>query len=111
MLPAFLLLAGVLVRFGRARRVAVFYVLAFLLGWLAVAYTYWVTAIPDVVAFEERTGPRIVLGVVFIMGAGLAHLLAAGAAALDPAAEAPDRVPPAAEPEPEPAVTGAAPAR
>jgi hypothetical protein len=75
MVPAFIVVAFALVRDGRERPVAVFYLLAWLLAALGVGYSYWVTPIGDIVGFEERTGPRLVLGVALIAGAGLAHLL------------------------------------
>jgi len=73
--PAFLVVALALVRDGRHRPVAVFYLLAWLLAALGVAYSYWATPIGDLAGFEERTGPRIVIGVALIAGVGLAHLL------------------------------------
>ena len=74
--PAFLVAAVVFVVLGVARPVAGFYLGAGLLAYLGVAYMYWVTPFSDLGGFEQRTGGRIVLGVVFIAAAGLAHLLA-----------------------------------
>ena len=75
MVPAFLVVALGMVRRGPARPVAIFYLVAWLLAGLGVGYSYWVTPIADLAGFEERTGPRLVLGVALIAGAGLAHLL------------------------------------
>ena len=75
MVPAFLVVGATLVVVRRHSAVATFYLLAWLLTSLTVAYTYWVTPFADLGGFEQRTGPRIVLGVVFVAGAGLAHLL------------------------------------
>jgi hypothetical protein len=79
--PAFLVCAVTMVVVGRARTLAAFYLLAGFLAYLSVAYVYWVTPIQDIGGFEQRTGARIVLGVVFVGGAGLAHLLQIAAAA------------------------------
>jgi hypothetical protein len=79
--PAFLVTAAVLIVFGRRRTLACFYLAAATLGFASVAYVYWVTALPDLGGFEQRTGPRIVLGIVFMVGAGLAHLLQVAASA------------------------------
>jgi hypothetical protein len=89
LVPGFVVAAVVLISVGRHRSVAAFYLGAWLLASCSVAYTYWVTPIADLEAFEQRSGPRIVLGAVFIAGAGLAHLLqrataAATAADVDP---------------------------
>jgi hypothetical protein len=73
--PALLVLATVMLIVGRMRTVAAFYLLASVLACLSVGYTYWVTHFDDLGGFESRTGPRIVLGIVFIAGAGLAHLV------------------------------------
>jgi hypothetical protein len=79
--PAFLVTAAVLIVFGRQRTVACFYLAAATLGFASVAYVYWVTPLTDLGGFEQRTGPRIVLGIVFMAGAGLAHLLQVAASA------------------------------
>jgi hypothetical protein len=73
--PAFLVTAIVLWVVGRWRTVAGFYLTAALLGFAGLAYVYWVTPQPNLGVFEAESGPRIVLGLVFIAGAGLAHLL------------------------------------
>jgi hypothetical protein len=73
--PAFLVCAVTMVVVGRERTVAAFYLLAGFLAYLSVAYVYWVTQIPDIGGFEQRSGARIVMGVVFVGGVGLAHLL------------------------------------
>ncbi len=73
--PAFLVVAISLLRARARRPVAAFYLAAWFLAALGVGYGYWVTAIGDLDAFEVRTGPRLVLGVALIAGAGLAHLL------------------------------------
>jgi hypothetical protein len=73
--PALLVMATVLLVVGRHRTVAAFYLLASVLAFLSVAYTYWVTHFDDLGGFESRTGPRIVLGIVFVAGGGLAHLI------------------------------------
>lgn len=78
--PIFIILGVALVAFGRDRTVAAFYLGAAFLGFLSVAYVYWVTPFADLGGFEERTGPRIVLGIVFIVSAGLAHMLHLAAA-------------------------------
>ena len=75
LIPAFLVAAGAFLATREKRDVAAFYFTAWLFSALAVAYTYWVTPIQGLDAFEHRTGPRIVLGVVFCAAAGLAHLL------------------------------------
>lgn len=81
LVPAFLVLAMALILIGRHRAVASFYLGAWLLTSLAVAYTYWVTPIGDLAGFEQRTGPRIVIGVIFVTAAGLAHLVQLGTVA------------------------------
>jgi len=93
--PAFLVLGGVLLAVGRHRPLVAFYGLAWFLGVLAIAYTYWVTVIGDLQAFEERTGPRIAAGSIFVAAAGLAHLMASVSA--EPLGELPadDRAEPA----------------
>jgi hypothetical protein len=73
--PAFLVCAVTMVVVGRERTVAAFYLLAGFLAYLSVAYVYWVTQIPDIGGFEQRSGARVVMGVVFVGGVGLAHLL------------------------------------
>ena len=73
--PAFLVCAVTMLVVGRERTVAAFYLLAGFLAYLSVAYVYWVTEIQDIGGFEQRSGARIVLGVVFVGGVGLAHLL------------------------------------
>ena len=75
LVPALLVVATVLLVVRRQRTLVSFYLLAALLASLSVAYTYWVTPFADLGGFESRTGPRIVLGIVFAVGAGLAHLL------------------------------------
>jgi len=75
LVPAFLVCAVTLAVVGREPTVAAFYLAAGFLAYLSVAYVYWVTPIEDIGGFEQRSGARIVLGVVFIAGAGLAHLL------------------------------------
>lgn len=77
--PTFLVTAAVLALVGVARRLAAFYAAAWLLAGLTIAYMYWVTPIDDLAAFEQRTGARVVLGVVLVAAAGLAHLLAVAA--------------------------------
>ena len=73
--PALLVCAVTMLVVGRERTVAAFYLLAGFLAYLSVAYVYWVTPIVDIGGFEQRSGPRIVLGVVFVGAVGLAHLL------------------------------------
>jgi hypothetical protein len=85
--PAFLVCAVTIVVTGRERTVAAFYLLAGFLAYLSVAYVYWVTPIQDIGGFEQRSGARIALGVVFVVGVGLAHLLQLTASAWP----APDR--------------------
>ena len=86
--PAFVVVALALVVVGRHRAVATYYGVASLLAIATVAYTYWVTSISDLGGFEQRTGPRIVLGIIFIIAAGLAHLLQlATRVAVSPGAE------------------------
>ena len=80
LIPAFILAAVVFLATGLRRPVAAFYLGAGVLAYLSVAYVYWVTPFADLGGFEQRTGNRIVLGVVFIAGAGLAHMLELGAA-------------------------------
>jgi hypothetical protein len=77
--PAFLVCAVTMVVVGRERTVAAFYLLAGFLAYLSVAYVYWVTPIQDIGGFEQRSGARIALGVVFVAGVGLAHLLQSAA--------------------------------
>jgi len=88
LIPAFLVTAVVLVVVARYRVVAAFYLGAGILAYLSVAYVYWVTPFADLGGFEQRTGGRIVLGVVFVAGAGLAHLLELAAAPEPGVAEA-----------------------
>jgi hypothetical protein len=95
LIPAFVITAVVLIVAARRRVVAAFYLGAGFLAYLSVAYVYWVTPFSDLGGFEQRTGDRIVLGVVFIAGAGLAHLLEL---ASWPRAEEPVAEPAAAEP-------------
>ena len=83
-IPSFIVLAAFLFQARIARPLVTFYVLAWLLGVLVIAYTYWVTPIFDLSGFETRTGPRIVSGVVFIGLAGLAHMLQVAARASQP---------------------------
>lgn len=73
--PAFLVCAVTLLVVGRERTLAAFYLLAGFLAYLSVAYVYWVTPIVDLGGFEDRSGPRIAMGVVFVAAVGLAHLL------------------------------------
>lgn len=95
--PALLVVATVMLIVGRQRTVAGFYLLASILAFLSVAYTYWVTTFGDLGGFENRTGPRIVLGIVFVAGAGLAHLIQLATAEPADAAEPPAAAdPPAA---------------
>jgi hypothetical protein len=75
LIPAFLVAAVAFLWTGLRRPVAAFYLGAGVLAYLSVAYVYWVTPFSDLGGFEQRTGDRIVLGVVLIAGAGLAHLL------------------------------------
>jgi hypothetical protein len=86
LVPAFVLLALALLvsGAGRGRAVATYYLGAAAFGALAVVYMYWATPLADLAGFEQRTGPRVVLGVAFVAGAGLAHLLQLATA---PAAE------------------------
>jgi hypothetical protein len=81
LVPAFLVCAITLVVVGRERTLAAFYLGAVFLAYLSVAYVYWVTPLDDTAAFEQRSGARIVLGVVFLAGAALAHLLQVAASA------------------------------
>jgi len=95
LIPAFLVAAVVFIATGLRRPVAAFYLGAGVLAYLSVAYVYWVTPFADLGGFEQRTGDRIVLGVVFVAGAGLAHLLELAAA---PRAEPREPEPAAAAP-------------
>lgn len=85
LVPAFLVAATTFLVTGTRRPVAAFYALALLFCALAVSYTYWVTPIFDLDGFEQRTGPRIVLGVALVAAAGLAHLLQLASEGLEPA--------------------------
>jgi hypothetical protein len=87
LVPALLVVASVLLIVGQHRRVAAFYLLAWLLAFSSVAYTYWVTPFGDLGGFEQRTGPRIALGIVFVAGAGLAHLIQLATAERDALAD------------------------
>lgn len=89
LVPAFLLVAVVLLVVGVQRRLVTYYLVGWFLAGAAVVYTYWVTPLAEIDAFEQRTGPRIVLGVVFIAGAGLAHLLHVATAVAAPAVAEP----------------------
>jgi hypothetical protein len=91
LIPAFLVCAVTLLAVGRERTLAAFYLGAGFLAYLSVAYVYWVTPLNDVAAFEQRSGPRIVLGVVFLAGAALAHLLQVATSEWPARDEAPDR--------------------
>ena len=84
LVPAFLVTVGAFSVTRTRPDIAFFYLLAWLFSALAVCYTYWVTPIFDLAGFEQRTGPRIVLGAAFVAAAGLAHLLQLAPAA-DPA--------------------------
>ena len=95
--PAFLVMAATFFIARVSRPVVGFYVLVWLLGVLAVGYSYWVTDIFDRDGFYSRSGPRILLGVVFATAVGVAHMLAIASREVR---EAP---PPAADPEREPA--------
>lgn len=75
LLPAFLVLAIVMIAAGPRRRATAFLLASLLATLAALLWVYWTSPQPDVTAHIERTTLRTVTGPIFLAATGLAYLL------------------------------------